>query len=107
MNDRTYACNRIDEYVAKCLELHLVPKYKTIRPGMLQIAITRLPWLSAERVVEYLSRDDLTKCLLASSAAFPICPLIFHRGTWCIDGNLDDRIWYQYPVQLANGITFR
>ena len=92
MNDRTHACNRIDEYVAKWLELYLLPKYKPIRPGMLQIAVTRLPWLSAERVVEYLSQDDLKTSLLASSAAFPISPLVIHRGSWCIDGNLDDRI---------------
>ena len=81
---------QLGEYVTQCLELHLLPKYKPIPSGQLQIAVTRLPFFTTERVVEYSSREDLKSALLASSAAFPAAPLVFRGNSWCIDGGISD-----------------
>lgn len=87
--------------MSDCLDLHLIPKYKHIPPGQLQIAITRLPWFTTERVTLHLSKEDLKLSLLASSAAFPATPLVYRRGCWCMDGGIAD---FQ-PVLDADTIT--
>lgn len=35
---------QLTEYVSECLERHLLPKYKPIPVGHLQIAVTKLPF---------------------------------------------------------------
>ena len=81
---------RIGEYVSECIDLLMRSKYKNIKDGILQIAITRLPFFTAERKLSFDSFQDLKDALLSSSAAFPAAPLIFRDGSWCIDGGLSD-----------------
>ncbi len=81
---------QLGDYVSNCLDLHLLPKYKPIPSGQFQVAITRLPWLTSERVCEFKSREDLKTALLASSAAFPAAPLVYRENTWCMDGGITD-----------------
>lgn len=71
---------QLGQYVSKCLDIHLLPKYRTIPVGKLQVAVTRLPWMVAERVVEFKSQEDLRSALLASAAAFPAAPLVYRYG---------------------------
>lgn len=60
-------------------------------PGQLQIAVTRLlPYLLKERATEFQSKEDLLTTLVASAAAFPFAPLVYRRGSWCVDGGLSD-----------------
>lgn len=86
---------KLAEFVGKCLDLYLTPKYKGLKNGTLQIAVTRLPslqspWVKGERATSYKSAEDLKSWLLASSAAFPFAPLVNKNGHWYIDGGLSD-----------------
>ena len=65
-------------------------RWRTLKSGDLQVAITNLPFFTAERVSAFTSQEDLKSCLLASSSAWPFAPLVFRRGMWCIDGGLSD-----------------
>lgn len=58
--------------------------------GHLQVAVTRLPFLRGERVIDFPSSDHLKSALLASAAAFPAAPLVFRSGSWYVDGGLTD-----------------
>ena len=72
-----------------------------LRPGQLQIAITRLPFLTAERKSNFHSEKDLKDSLMASASAYPFASLVSREGTWCIDGGLSD---FQ-PIIDDNTIT--
>ena len=94
----------LDEYVGTCIDLLLIQagKYRQLEPGELQVAITKFPYLSAHRVVEHLSAEDLKETLLCSAAAYPAAPIYNHkRFGLCIDGGLSD---FQ-PVIDADTIT--
>lgn len=81
----------ISDYVSSCIDKAIHPLYKDgIPPGILQIAVTKLPFMIGERVISYDSFDDLKKCLLGSSAAFPLARLIYRKGYWLIDGGITD-----------------
>lgn len=93
---------KLGEYVSECIDSHLMPSYKPIEKGKLQIAITKLwPFLQSERIVEHASKEDLKLTLMASIAAFPAAPLVFRKGEWFIDGGLSD---FQ-PIVDENTIT--
>ena len=81
---------RIGEYVSECIDLLMKSKYRDIKDDMLQVAITRLPFLTAERKTSFSSFQDLKDALLSSSAAFPAAPLIYREGAWCLDGGITD-----------------
>jgi hypothetical protein len=81
----------LSEYVSNCINLTVTPMYgKGITPGILNVAVTRLPFLTAEVVSSFESADDLKQCLLASSAAFPFARLVHRKGCWLIDGGLSN-----------------
>ena len=93
---------KIADYVSKCIDLLLVPKFCKLPPGRLQVAITQLPFFSGLRVTTHESMQDLKETLLASSAAFPAAPLVDHwRFGRCVDGGLSD---FQ-PIVDADTIT--
>jgi len=81
---------RIGEYVSECIDLLMKSKYRDIKDDMLQVAITRLPFLTAERKTSFSSFQDLKDALLSSSSAFPAAPLIYREGAWCLDGGITD-----------------
>lgn len=81
---------QLSDYVRKCLELNLIPKFKAIPPDTLHIAITKLPLFAAERISSFQSPSDLVETLLASAAAFPFAPLVKIKDSWYIDGGLSD-----------------
>jgi len=93
---------RLADYVGRCIDLLLVPKFRVLPPGVLQVAITQLPLFKGIRVTEYPTVEELKQSLLASSAAFPAAPLVDHqRFGRCLDGGLSD---FQ-PVVDAETIT--
>lgn len=81
---------KLDEYVLKCLDLHLLSKFKDIPPNILQIAVTKLWFLRPEKVTKFESKQHLIDNLLASSAAFPFASLVKINGSLYIDGGLTD-----------------
>eukprot|EP00601_Ochromonadales_sp_CCMP2298_P001293 CAMPEP_0173179902 /NCGR_PEP_ID=MMETSP1141-20130122/6402_1 /TAXON_ID=483371 /ORGANISM="non described non described, Strain CCMP2298" /LENGTH=354 /DNA_ID=CAMNT_0014102661 /DNA_START=260 /DNA_END=1321 /DNA_ORIENTATION=- len=95
---------RLSEYVTGCMKLYLLDKFEENSPlpeGQLQIAITRLPFFTPERVLVHESKEELMKSLLASAAAFPFSSLVKKKGNWYIDGGLSD---FQ-PIVDADTIT--
>lgn len=92
---------RLTEFVAKCIELTILPRYVDIPPGVLQVAVTRMPFLTKERVTVHPNKEELVKTLLSSCAAFPLSSLIYRNNGWYIDGGLSD---FQ-PVVDENTIT--
>lgn len=93
---------QLADYVGKCVDLLMVPKFRQLKTGDLQIAITRLPFFEAERVKTHNSAVELKQTLLASCSAYPAAPLVRHpvHGL-CIDGGLSD---FQ-PIVDADTIT--
>ena len=94
----------LDEYVGTCIDLLLIQagKYRQLEPGELQVAITKFPYLSPQRVLEHVSAEDLKETLLCSAAAYPAAPIYNHkRFGLCIDGGLSD---FQ-PVIDADTVT--
>jgi hypothetical protein len=92
---------KLAEYVTMCTELTVFPVYKKLPPNTLNVAVTRLPFLGAERISSFNSKEDLMHALLASSAAFPLAPLVKMKGGWYIDGGLSD---FQ-PVENDDTVT--
>jgi len=94
---------RLSEYVTGCLKSHLIQKFdeKKLENGALQVAVTRLPFLTAERVTVHESKEDLIDTLLASCAAFPFALMVRRKGKWYIDGGLSD---FQ-PIMDENTVT--
>ena len=80
----------LHKYVDAVLDKHVLDNFYDIPHGKLQIAITQLPSLKAERAMKYSSPDELKQCLLASCSAFPLAKLIYRNGCWCVDGGLTD-----------------
>eukprot|EP01041_Mallomonas_annulata_P001849 gene1849-3592_t len=79
------------KYISTCLNNHCnLHKWKDLTPGQLEVAVTNLPFLNAERVTSYVSEEDLRLSLLASAAVFPLAPLVYRRGRWCVDGGISD-----------------
>ena len=82
---------RLSEYVSACLELYLLPNFKEIPVGHLQVAVTRLPFLTQERIMKFSSKDDLKQVLLASSAAYPFASLVkLSNNSYYVDGGITD-----------------
>lgn len=81
---------QLDEYVGECIERELIPIFKVLKPGQLQIAITKLPFFQGERVIEHATPQDLKTALLASSAAYPAAPMVKRNGSYYMDGGLSD-----------------
>jgi hypothetical protein len=79
---------QLAEYCTKCIEFAVIPVYKELQPGTLNVAVTRLPYLKGEIISSFETKDDLKAALLASSAVFPFAPLVHHNGKWYIDGGL-------------------
>lgn len=93
---------QLADYVGKCIDLLMVPRFRLLEHGDLQIAITRLPFFEAERVKTHQSMKDLKQTLLASCSAFPAAPLVNHSVYGlCVDGGLSD---FQ-PIVDADTIT--
>jgi hypothetical protein len=78
-----------------------LPRYADLDHGDLQIAITKLPSLKKERSMAYESADDLLQCLMSSCAVYPFAPLVYHRGSWNVDGGMTDFV----PLPIGEGIT--
>lgn len=80
------------EYVTGCMENHLIHKFtpEKVKGGVLQIAVTKLPFFTGERVVEHETQKDLMEALLASCAAFPLSSLTKRKGAWYADGGFTD-----------------
>lgn len=80
---------RLGEMISKCLDVYCnLHRWKELTNGKLQVAITQLPLIQGELTTEYSSREDLKASLMASSAIFPLAPLVYRRGGWCIDGGI-------------------
>lgn len=79
------------EFASDCIDKTCnLYKWRQLQPGQLQVAITNLPFFHAERAKIFVSEEDLKKCLLASSSAWPFAPLVYRNGVWCVDGGLSD-----------------
>lgn len=82
---------KIDQYVARCLDFHCeIENWHELKPGDLSIAMTRLPFFSAERATCFSSKEDLRACVLASCGAFPAAAIVHVRGAYYLDGGLSD-----------------
>lgn len=92
---------KLSSYVTDCIEVTLAPKYFDIPPDVLQIATTKLPFFTAERVKVHPSYEELVKAILASCAAAPFAGLVYRTGAWYIDGGLSE---FQ-PIVDENTIT--
>lgn len=93
---------KIDKYVMDCLDSHgQLNNYTRLKPGDLNIAVTRLPYLRPEIVSSFTSVEDLRSCILASCAAFPAASIVKRQNHWYIDGGLSD---FQ-PVKDENTVT--
>lgn len=92
---------KLGEYVSDCIDMLVMPNYKPLQPGKLQLAVTKLPFFEAVRVTEFSSKEDLKEALLASVAAFPAAPLVHRKGRYYMDGGMTD---FQ-PVVDADTIT--
>jgi hypothetical protein len=92
---------KLGEYVSQCIDLLVMPNYKPLKPGKLQLAVTKLPYFRTERVVEYNSKEELKEALMASIAAFPAAPIVRRKGSWYMDGGVSD---FQ-PVVDENTVT--
>jgi hypothetical protein len=93
---------RLGNYVSECLDRHLIPNFKKIEEGKLQIAVTKLwPLLRAERVINHPSKTDLKLTLMASIAAIPCAPPVSINGKWYLDGGISD---FQ-PIVDENTVT--
>eukprot|EP01035_Chromulina_nebulosa_P017880 gene17880-23496_t len=79
---------RLSDYVSKCIDTTIRPKYKPLPPGLLHIAVTKLPTLKGEIISKFDDFEDLKSALLGSSAAFPFAKLVKRKGQWLIDGGL-------------------
>jgi len=79
------------KYISKCIRTYgNLDKWQELKTGQLQVAVTRLPYLIPERVTTFKSENELYESLLASSAVFPLCPLVYRNNCWCIDGGVTD-----------------
>ena len=92
---------KLGEYVSECIDMLVMPNYKPLVPGQLQLAVTKLPFFQAERVTEFASAEALKEALMASVAAYPAAPLVFRNGQYYMDGGVSD---FQ-PVVDADTIT--
>ncbi len=93
---------RLGEIASECLDETInLHNYSDLADGELQIAMTRLPMLIADRATIYHSYDDIKNCLLASASAFPFAPLVYHRNNWYVDGGLSDFL----PMIDENTVT--
>lgn len=81
---------KLGKYVGNSLEGHVLPNFKDIPHGQLQVALTKLPWLERVREKEFTSAKDLKLALVGSCAAFPFAPLVYRKGSWWIDGGFTD-----------------
>jgi hypothetical protein len=55
---------QLHEYVTGCVDRYLLPIYRPIPPGKLQIAITHLPFLKNERKMSFFSKEDFKTTIL-------------------------------------------
>jgi hypothetical protein len=94
---------KLDQYVANCLDFKAsgLDNWIDLRPGDLTIAITRLPFLNAERATSFISKEDLRSSILASCAAFPCAAIVYRRGGYYMDGGISDFL----PTLDENTIT--
>jgi hypothetical protein len=83
----------LHEYVDGVLELQR-EKFFEIPEKRLQISITQLPKMIAERATKFASWEDLKTCLLSSCAAFPLAKMQYRNNSWCADGGLTDFVPY-------------
>ena len=92
----------LSQYVAECTDRLILPIFRKLPPGQLQIAITTFPYLETIRVIDHPSPEDLKDSLLCSAAAYPAASIHNHRRFGlCIDGGISD---FQ-PVIDADTIT--
>lgn len=89
--DRVSGFFRLHKYVQWSLDKVLLPKWKPLPNGRLQVSVTKFPSLEPIRVTEHKSVEDLRSTLLSSAAAYPLSPIQDHkRFGLCIDGGLSD-----------------
>jgi hypothetical protein len=86
-----YGMFEIPRYIVDSCKIgNFLHRWNTVEAGELQVAVTGLPFLTQRRIQEFTSEEDLTKCLLASCAIFPLAQLVYYRGCWNIDGGITD-----------------
>mmetsp|Transcript_2218 Transcript_2218/g.2311 ORF Transcript_2218/g.2311 Transcript_2218/m.2311 type:complete len:434 (+) Transcript_2218:169-1470(+) len=82
---------RLAQYISTALNRHCNLHYwRDLAYGQLQVAVTRLPFLTAERVTSYNSQHELFLSLMASSAVVPLASLVYRDNCWCVDGGITD-----------------
>ncbi len=91
----------LGEYVRKCLDKTLLTRFRVLPPKVLNVAVTKLPFLEAERISEFDSHADMVTALASSAAAFPFAPLVYNKGSWYVDGGVSD---FQ-PIENDDTIT--
>lgn len=62
---------RLNEYVSECLGIYLMDKYEAIKPGVLQIAVSKLPYFKPTRVTTHASKKRLTSDITSFMRSFP------------------------------------
>ena len=92
---------KLGEYVSDCIDMLVMPIYRPIDAGKLQLAVTELPNFAAKRIVRFNSKEELKMAMMASIAAFPAAPMVFIDGKRCMDGGMSD---FQ-PIVDENTLT--
>jgi hypothetical protein len=92
---------KLHSYVRTYTERLLETNFRPIDPGVLNIAITKLPYFQAVRVSEFKTPEDVIFAILSSCAAFPFAAIVHHNGEWYLDGGASD---FQ-PVEDDETIT--
>lgn len=69
---------KLKEYMSKCTEEFIIPRFKNVKEGLLQITTTKLSTFEAKRIIKFNNSNELKEALYASSAAFPMAPLFSH-----------------------------
>jgi hypothetical protein len=78
---------KIGQYVSECLDISIdLSQCPNLFPGQLTVVYTILPFFKPGYATTFQHGHDLKQCLLASSAAWPFAPLVYHRDHWLVDG---------------------
>jgi hypothetical protein len=78
---------KIAQYVSECLDISVdLSRCDQLFSGQLTVVYTILPFFESFYATTFKSGPDLKQCLLASSAAWPFAPLVYHRDHWLVDG---------------------
>ena len=94
MYNSLFGLFRLPEYCLTCTSMSVFDPFNgdvsLIPKGKLQIAVTKLPFFTTERVTYHESKETLMLTILASCAAFPLSPIVYRNNSWYIDGGISD-----------------